>query len=80
MLIGVDVQVVIILEELQIPYKTEIIPYGDLKKEPFTTVNPNGRVPGLFLPSPPPVLYIHSATVDLKYIAVIQPVRSYLLC
>jgi len=40
-------KVVIILEELGIPYTTKFIDMGDMKKEPFTKTNPNGRVPAI---------------------------------
>ena len=40
-------KVLIILEELGVPYQTSWVELEDLKKEPFTKVNPNGRVPGL---------------------------------
>ena len=40
-------KVAIILNELQIPYDTELMDFGDLKKEPFESINPNGRVPAI---------------------------------
>lgn len=40
-------KVAIILKELDIPYKTVIYDFPDLKKEPFITFNPNGRAPAL---------------------------------
>ncbi|KAK6384221.1 hypothetical protein LTR65_009793 [Meristemomyces frigidus] len=40
-------KVAIILNELGIPYTTELMDFGDLKKEPFESVNPNGRVPAI---------------------------------
>lgn len=41
------VKVAIILEELGLPYKTVNLDTPDLKKEPFTKINPNGRVPAI---------------------------------
>ncbi|KAF2185560.1 glutathione S-transferase [Zopfia rhizophila CBS 207.26] len=38
-------KVIIILEELQIPYEIKSFKFDDVKK-PYTGVNPNGRVPG----------------------------------
>lgn len=35
-----------ILEELGLPYETSWVELEDLKKEPFESINPNGRVPG----------------------------------
>lgn len=37
-----------VLEELDVPYEIEPIRFEDIKKKPFTDVNPNGRVPGTF--------------------------------
>lgn len=42
-------KVIIILEELRIPYEGVYIDTPDLKKPEYEAVNPNGRVPGLFL-------------------------------
>ena len=36
----------VILEELGLPYETSWVEIEDLKKEPYESVNPNGRVPG----------------------------------
>ena len=36
-----------ILEELGLPYETSWVEIEDLKKEPFESINPNGRVPGM---------------------------------
>jgi glutathione S-transferase len=43
--------VVLILEELNIPYEINSFKFEDVKKKPFTDLNPNGRVPGIF-PNP----------------------------
>lgn len=40
-------KVLVILEELGLPYETSWVELEDLKKEPFESVNPNGRVPGM---------------------------------
>lgn len=39
-------KVVVILEELQVPYEIKSIRFENIKKKPFTDLNPNGRVPG----------------------------------
>ena len=44
-----------ILEELGLPYETSWVEIEDLKKEPYESINPNGRVPGRL------------ATSDLSY-------------
>jgi glutathione S-transferase len=38
-------QVIIVLEELRLPYTITWISYLDIKLEPFLSLNPNGRVP-----------------------------------
>ena len=48
-------KVLVILEELGLPYKTEFVELEGLKHKPFTDINPNGKVPGR-PPSPSPVL------------------------
>ncbi len=40
-------KVLVILEELGLPYETSWVELEDLKKEPYESVNPNGRVPGI---------------------------------
>ncbi|RYC62855.1 hypothetical protein CHU98_g3354 [Xylaria longipes] len=40
-------KVVVVLEELGIPYEVESIRFENLKKKLFTDVNPNGRVPAI---------------------------------
>ncbi len=37
----------IVLEELDIPFDYKIISFSDMKKEPFLSINPNGRVPAI---------------------------------
>ncbi|CAK96629.1 uncharacterized protein An08g07620, partial [Aspergillus niger] len=38
-------KVIVILEELNIPYKIKSFGFEDVKKPPFISINPNGRVP-----------------------------------
>ncbi|KAK4502482.1 hypothetical protein PRZ48_005907 [Zasmidium cellare] len=38
---------IIILEELGIKYEIEYIDFGNLKKEPYLSINPNGRTPSM---------------------------------
>lgn len=40
-------KVVMTLEELNIPYNVKMVDFPDMKKEPFESVNPNGRVPAI---------------------------------
>lgn len=44
-------KVAFVLEELGLPWKFESLPLPDLKKEPYTNLNPNGRVPTLVDPN-----------------------------
>lgn len=39
-------KVVLILEELNVPYEINSFGFEEVKKKPFTDLNPNGRVPG----------------------------------
>lgn len=36
-----------VLEELEIPYETKFLDFKQVKEEEFTSLNPNGRVPGI---------------------------------
>ncbi|TQS31587.1 hypothetical protein Golomagni_08126, partial [Golovinomyces magnicellulatus] len=38
---------VFLLEELGVPYEIKAFRFDDIKKKPFTDVNPNGRVPAI---------------------------------
>lgn len=40
-------KVVMVLEELNIPYENKIVDFPDMKKEPYESINPNGRVPAI---------------------------------
>lgn len=40
-------KVAIILEELGLPYETELVDMAVMKEEPFVSINPNGRVPAI---------------------------------
>ena len=44
-------KVVVLLEELALPYETTVIPYTNLKTPEFEKVNPNGRLPALHDPN-----------------------------
>ncbi|KAI1119719.1 glutathione S-transferase II [Nemania abortiva] len=43
----VSFQVVLILEELLLPYEIKSIKFENIKKTPFIDLNPNGRVPAI---------------------------------
>lgn len=40
-------KVAAILEELNVPYETKFLQFPELKKDPFESINPNGRVPAI---------------------------------
>ncbi|RYP63009.1 hypothetical protein DL769_007092 [Monosporascus sp. CRB-8-3] len=42
-------KVVVVLEELRVPYEIKAFKFDDVKKKPFIDINPNGRVPDLVL-------------------------------
>ncbi|KAI1442634.1 glutathione S-transferase [Annulohypoxylon stygium] len=44
-------KVLIILEELNLPYETSWVELDGLKQKPYTDVNPNGRVPAIVDPN-----------------------------
>ncbi|PYH94908.1 glutathione S-transferase [Aspergillus ellipticus CBS 707.79] len=56
-----DFQVITILEELTIPYTIKCLHPNELKKRPFTTINPNSRVPAIHDPSTNLTLWESSA-------------------
>lgn len=41
-------KIAIILEELDLPYEIDAIPFSDVKKPYYTAVNPNGRLPSMY--------------------------------
>ncbi|KAJ5099342.1 hypothetical protein N7532_006343 [Penicillium argentinense] len=40
-------KVVIVLEQLGLPYENKPVAFPDMKKEPYESINPNGRVPAI---------------------------------
>ncbi|KAF7195215.1 Glutathione S-transferase-like protein OpS6 [Pseudocercospora fuligena] len=57
-------KVVLILEELDLPYEHKFMEMDELKKEPFESVNPNGRVPAMEDPNAGLVLWESGACID----------------
>jgi glutathione S-transferase len=57
-------KVIMILEDLNIPYTHKIIPFPDMKKEPFESINPNGRVPAIQDPNTDITLWESGAIVE----------------
>jgi hypothetical protein len=42
-------KVLIIFEELGLPYESSYVELDEFKKPPLTDANPNGRIPGVYL-------------------------------
>ena len=40
-------KVAIVLRELDVPYEIKMLAFPDMKKEPYESINPNGRVPAI---------------------------------
>ncbi|KAI3336880.1 glutathione S-transferase [Xylariaceae sp. AK1471] len=57
-------KVAFVLEELGLPWKFESLSMPDLKKEPYTSLNPNGRVPTLVDPNTDMTIWESGAIVD----------------
>ncbi|KAI0868101.1 glutathione S-transferase [Hypoxylon argillaceum] len=57
-------KVAFVLEELGLPWKFESLPLPDLKKEPYTNLNPNGRVPTLVDPNKDIVIWESGAIAE----------------
>ncbi|RYP42189.1 hypothetical protein DL767_000353 [Monosporascus sp. MG133] len=56
--------VVIVLEELRVPYEIVSIKFEDLKSEPFINLNPNGRAPAIKDPNTDLVLWESGAIIS----------------
>ncbi|CAJ2502762.1 Uu.00g101560.m01.CDS01 [Anthostomella pinea] len=55
---------VLVVEELGIPYETVWVSYGDLKSEPYVSLNPNGRVPAMVDPNTDVTLFESGAIIS----------------
>ncbi|EXJ77020.1 glutathione S-transferase [Capronia epimyces CBS 606.96] len=57
-------KVVIILEELGVPYEIVPIAFSDVKKPEYTAINPNGRLPTIYDPNTDLTLWESGAIVE----------------
>ncbi|KAF2185351.1 glutathione S-transferase [Zopfia rhizophila CBS 207.26] len=57
-------KVAMILEELNVPYTHKIIEFPDMKKEPYKSINPNGRVPAIEDPNTGITLWESGAIIE----------------
>ncbi|KAJ5105051.1 Glutathione transferase [Penicillium alfredii] len=53
-----------VLEELNIPYTFKILEFADMKKEPYESINPNGRVPAIEDPNTGITLWESGAIIE----------------
>jgi len=53
-----------ILEELNVPYTFKMLEFPDMKKEPYESINPNGRVPAIEDPNTSITLWESGAIID----------------
>ncbi|KXL44274.1 hypothetical protein M433DRAFT_46574, partial [Acidomyces richmondensis BFW] len=57
-------KVAIVLEKLGLPYKCEYMERNDLTKEPFLSINPNGRIPAIVDPNTGVTIWESGAIID----------------
>ncbi|KAJ5836269.1 Glutathione S-transferase/chloride channel C-terminal [Penicillium robsamsonii] len=57
-------KVIMILEELNVPYTHKIITFPDMKKEAYESINPNGRVPAIEDPNTDTTLWESGAIIE----------------
>lgn len=57
-------KVIIVCCELGLPYVINWISYADIKKTPFTDLNPNGRLPAMFDPNKDVTLFESGAIIQ----------------
>ncbi len=53
-----------ILEELNVPYTHKMIDFPDMKKQPYESINPNGRVPAIEDPNTGITLWETGAIIE----------------
>ncbi|KAK3182636.1 glutathione S- transferase, nitrogen catabolite repression regulator [Lecanicillium sp. MT-2017a] len=57
-------KVVIVLEELGVPYEVEAVPFPDVKKPEYLAINPNGRLPAIHDPNTGLTLWESGAIIE----------------
>jgi glutathione S-transferase len=57
-------KVAMILDELKVPYEFKLIQFPDMKKEPYESINPNGRVPAIEDPNTGITLWESGAIIE----------------
>lgn len=59
-------KVLIVLEELNLPYESSFVELDGLKQKPYTDVNPNGRIPAIVDPNHNITLWESGAIVQVS--------------
>ncbi|QKX63223.1 uncharacterized protein TRUGW13939_10392 [Talaromyces rugulosus] len=69
-----------ILEELNVQYERKFIDFADLKKEPFESINPNGRLPAIEDPNTGISVWESGAILDAidRYVNEIRRISGVL--
>ncbi|CAF9918635.1 hypothetical protein IMSHALPRED_004363 [Imshaugia aleurites] len=62
-------KVLVILEELGLPYQSRLVRTEDLKKKPYVDINPNGRLPAIIDPNNDSITLFESAAIVSYLIA-----------
>ncbi|KAI1815087.1 glutathione S-transferase [Poronia punctata] len=57
-------KVVMILEELGLPYEIKEVKWAEIKKEPYLSINPNGRIPAIHDPNSDLTLWESGAIIE----------------
>ncbi len=57
-------KVIIILEELGLPYEVIPTPFSDVKKPEYLSINPNGRLPAIYDPNTDLTLWESGAIIE----------------
>jgi glutathione S-transferase len=60
-------KVIILLEELGLPYNLELVEFSDVKKPEYLNVNPNGRLPTIEDPNTGIVLWEVSESMNQPF-------------
>ncbi|CAD6581305.1 MAG: hypothetical protein ASARMPRED_000578 [Alectoria sarmentosa] len=62
-------KVLVLLEELGLPYQSSFVKLEDLKKKPFEDINPNGRLPAIIDPNNDDITLFESGAIVSYLIA-----------
>ncbi|KAI1123384.1 hypothetical protein F5Y10DRAFT_251874 [Nemania abortiva] len=57
-------KVILVLADLSVPYEIEWVNYSEIKEEPYTLLNPNGRLPAIVDPNTGVTLFESGAIIN----------------